>query len=88
VYVLYDDRPLSVYRPNPSEVIGLGVFPLDGLIRVAAGEAKTVTATEAISVTLDGRIEPTRLTVSRDELVPYSAARLRNLDRLNRVDKL
>jgi len=78
IYVLHDDRPLSHYRPDPAEVIGLAAFPLERLISLAAGDVASIDATE-----------PINLSLSRDELVPYSADRLRrNLGRASRVDKI
>ena len=89
VYVLQDDRPLSVYRPDPAEVMGLGAFPLDGLMSLAAGEAPSVTSTEAVAVGQDGRLLPTRVVLTREQFVPYSADRLaRNLGPLQRVDTI
>ena len=89
VYVLEDERPLTAYRPDPSEVIGLAAFPVAELLAVQAGEVASVTASEAVTVASDGRVEPTRVTVDRAALVPYAAARLRrNLGLTNRVDTL
>jgi isopentenyldiphosphate isomerase len=89
VYVLYDDRPLTAYRPDPAEVVGLAAFPLDALISVVAGEAVSVTASEAVAVSADGGVAPNRVTLSRDQMVPYTAARLRrNLGRPERVDTI
>lgn len=89
VYVLEDDRSLTAYQPDPSEVIGLAAFPVAELLAVQAGEAASVTASEAVVVESDGRVAPTRISVGRAELVPYAAARLsRNLGQPNRVDTL
>jgi isopentenyldiphosphate isomerase len=72
VYVLHDDRPLSEYRLDPREVSALAAFALGEIIAMAAGKRTSIAA-----------VEPVGLVVSRDEFVPYSAARLRrNLVRL------
>jgi hypothetical protein len=89
VYVLHDDRPLSAYRPDPSEVIGLATFRVDELIGLAAGRAESIAAKAAVDVLPDGSLEATWVTLERDNLVPYSADRLaRNLGRADRVDTL
>jgi isopentenyldiphosphate isomerase len=84
VYVLYDDRSLLEYAPDPGEVLGLAAFRFDRLI----GDDDILMAIEAVTVLPDGRVQPTDVSVRRDQLVPYSAARLRNLGVLDRVDKL
>ena len=89
VYVLDDDRPLSAYNPQPSEVIGVAAFPLPELIEVALGKRGSVTASEAITVDADARLRPAELRVSKAELVPYGAARLRrNLGPPPGVDRI
>jgi isopentenyldiphosphate isomerase len=77
VYVLEDDRPLSAYRPAPAEVIGVAAFPVGALLDVVDGISASVEALEAIAVHADGSVESTTVHVSRDDLVPYSAERLR-----------
>jgi isopentenyldiphosphate isomerase len=84
IYVLYDDRPLVEYRPDRLEVIGLAAFRFNDIL----GEDEALAPVEAVSVLADGRLEPVYATVRHDELVPYSAARLRNLGTRDRVDKL
>jgi isopentenyldiphosphate isomerase len=79
VYVLESDRPLIDYRPDPSEVIGLAAFPADAVLGLAAGKQTQMRATEAVRVLPDGTLQPDDVLVSRDELVPYSAARLRRM---------
>jgi isopentenyldiphosphate isomerase len=44
VYVLSIDRPLSTYRPDPREVIGLGAFLIDEIVALAEGQADEVRA--------------------------------------------
>lgn len=89
VYVLLDDRPLTDYRPDPSEVIGLAAFPLDRLLDVASHARDSVTATEAIMVDTASGLHPTVVRATREDLVPYSAARLRrNLGPPPRVDTI
>jgi isopentenyldiphosphate isomerase len=77
VYVLESDRKLIDYRPDPSEVIGLAAFPANAVLSLAAGKRAAMRATEAVRVQPDGTLQPDEVIVSRDELVPYSAARLR-----------
>lgn len=77
VYVLLDDRPLTNYRPDPSEVVGLAAFNVTDLMALVAGELGNIHADEAVSVRADGSIEPAIVGVSRADLVPYSVARLR-----------
>ena len=67
VYVLEDDRPLSAYAPDPSEVIGLAAFPAPALLELMAERLDAVTAA-------DGSVR-----ISREDVVPYSSARLRRL---------
>jgi isopentenyldiphosphate isomerase len=77
VYLLRDDRPLSAYRPEPSEVIGLAAFRIADLSHVISGRADRGNATEAVRVNSDGSLMPTIVSVRASDLVPYSAARLR-----------
>jgi isopentenyldiphosphate isomerase len=77
VYVLESDRKLADYRPDPREVIGLAAFPADAVLGLAAGKTAEMRATEAVRVQPDGTLQPDEVIVSRAELVPYSAARLR-----------
>jgi isopentenyldiphosphate isomerase len=77
VYVLYDDRPLSEYRPDVREVIGLAAFDVADVIALASGRLAVGNATEAYAVNADGSLASSAVAVSRVDLVPYSAARLR-----------
>lgn len=70
VYVLSLDQPLSAYAPDPREVIGLAAFDVDGLIGLASGIRERLTALEAV---------PGPVELTRDDLVPYSAARLQRM---------
>jgi isopentenyldiphosphate isomerase len=79
VYVLVFDAPLSLYRPDAAEVIGLGAFPSRQLVDLAAGKLSHVPATEAISIAGDGRMLSAQVVLEREDLVPYSAARLRRM---------
>ena len=79
VFVLDDDRALSEYAPERSEVIGLAAFTSAGLLQLARGSISSLTASEAVSVDGDGRLRSDSVTVSRDDLVPYSSARLRRM---------
>ena len=77
VYVLEDDRRLMEYRPDPAEVIGVAAFAASELLAVQEGIAQAVEALEGVSVTHDGSLESTTIRLTREDLVPYSAARLR-----------
>jgi isopentenyldiphosphate isomerase len=79
VYVLESDRPLAEYRPDPSEVIGLAAFAAHDLLALSAGRSAEMRATEAVLVRPDATLSPNEVVVHRDELVPYSAARLRRM---------
>lgn len=79
VYVLMDDRPLTSFRPNPAEVVGLAAFRLTDLIELMQGNLRNIDAQEAVSVTADGALRPAKVRVSREDMVPYSAARLRRM---------
>jgi isopentenyldiphosphate isomerase len=79
VYVLAEDRPLTSYRPDPREVIGLGAFPTAELIALLDGSTPCVAAVESVSVDADGTLTPSEVIVARDDLVPYTAARLRRM---------
>jgi isopentenyldiphosphate isomerase len=79
VYVLESSLPLEVFRPDPREVIGLGEFPLRELIDVQRGRLSHVRARTAMRVDADRRLTPAEVVLGRDDLVPYSAARLRRL---------
>jgi isopentenyldiphosphate isomerase len=79
VYVLALNAPLSTYRPDPAEVMGLAAFPSHALVELAAGRLEHLAAAEAVSVTQDGRLVAEQVVVGRDDVVPYSAARLRRM---------
>ena len=77
VYALHDDRPLSRYRPDVDEVIGLATFKVAEVIALASGRLARGNATEGYTVNTDGSLTRSAVAVSRADLVPYSAARLR-----------
>lgn len=79
VYVLNLDRPLAEYRPDPDEVSGVAAFPSRALLDLAAGRRARIGATEAVAVGADGLLRATQVEVGRDDLVPYSAARMRRM---------
>jgi isopentenyldiphosphate isomerase len=79
VYVLALDQPLMGYRPDPVEVCGLGAFVTAQLLALVAGEIEQVTAVEAVSVGDDGALSARSVAVRRNDLVPYSAQRLRRM---------
>jgi isopentenyldiphosphate isomerase len=84
VYVLADDRPLAAYRPDAAEVIGLGAFAVDDLLRLMTRRVASIAATEAVSVSTAGQLAAADVQVGRADLVPYSAARIRRMLRLAR----
>jgi isopentenyldiphosphate isomerase len=75
VYVLESGLPLSAYRPDPREVIGLAAFATDALL----ADTTILHALEAVTVSADGSLSPTSVAAGRDELVPYPAERLRRM---------
>src|SRR5579859_1455315 len=77
VYVLESDKPLEDYRPNPAEVMGLAAFATDDLLAFVDGRSPEIRATEAVQVRPDGSLQPGNVTVGHDQLVPFTAARLR-----------
>ncbi len=79
VYVLNLDRPLAEYRPDPDEVSSVAAFPSRALLDLAAGRRARIDATEAVAVGADGRLSAAQVEVSGDDLVPYSAARMRRM---------
>jgi isopentenyldiphosphate isomerase len=79
VYVLESSAPLSTYRPDPNEVIGLATFPAYTLVELVRGGCAQVEATEAVTVNRDGRLRATHVVLTHEQLVPYSAARLRRV---------
>jgi hypothetical protein len=79
VHVLELDWPLSAYRPDPTEVMGLAAFRSDELLSAASGRVAELRATEAVAVGPDGRLLAQAVVVKREALVPYSAARLRRM---------
>jgi len=79
VYVLQDDRPLTDYRPDPTEVIGVAAFDVSDLIAVVRGCVAETEAREAAVVRDDRSVVPSAVRVRGADLVPYSAARLRRM---------
>jgi len=79
VYVLEEDRPLSEYRPDAAEVVGLAAFPSAELLALADGAVSAIEAVEALSVGADDRWRPTLVRATRDEFVPYPGTRLRRM---------
>jgi isopentenyldiphosphate isomerase len=68
VYALEWEAPLSSYRPDPSEVSALAAVSAQGLLDLASGQREWLRA-----------VEPADVTLCREDLVPYSAARLQRL---------
>ena len=79
VYVLELDQPLIEYRPDPAEVSAVAAFETEGLLALADGTVPRLDALEAVSVDADRTVAATSATVTRDDFVPYSAARLRRM---------
>ena len=79
VYVLALDRPLAEYRPDRHEVVGVAAFAADELLALAEGALPRIEALEAVGVRDDRSVASTSASVSLDDRVPYSAARLRRM---------
>jgi isopentenyldiphosphate isomerase len=79
VYALAVDLPIADYRPDPAEVMGVAAFALPDVIAVITGKAASMPAVEGVAVLPDGSLRSETALVTRDELVPYSAARLRRM---------
>lgn len=80
VYALDDfQTPLGSYRPDPREVAGLAAVPAHGLIELAAGRRERLLGSDAVRVEASGEVRPAVVELTREDLVPYSAARLRRL---------
>ena len=79
VYVLERDGPLAAYRPDAREVIALAAFPAVELVQLMAGEREALAALEAVAVEPTGAPRPSQVSVTRVDVVPYSAARLRRM---------
>jgi isopentenyldiphosphate isomerase len=77
VYVLEDDRPLSAYQPDVEEVISVAAFSVADVLALASGRLARGNALEAVRVNTDGSLSGAAMSVTRTDLVPYSAARLR-----------
>jgi isopentenyldiphosphate isomerase len=67
VYALDLDAPLSRYRPDPAEVAAVAAVPSAGLLDLVAGRVDRLVAVEG------------DVTLRRQDMVPYSEARLRRL---------
>lgn len=79
VYVLESDRPLMAYRPNPAEVIGVAAFATADLLAIVEGRSTEMCSLEAVRVLPDASLESAEVVVGSDEMVPYSASRLRRM---------
>lgn len=79
VYRLRWDAPLTSYRPDVTEVIGLAALPAAGWLDLLGGHVDAVPASESVLLDADGRLHPADVAVPRGSLVPYSQARARRL---------
>jgi isopentenyldiphosphate isomerase len=79
VYVLESDLPIGEYRPDPAEVMGVAAFSVPEVISLAAGRVSSARAIEGIAVLRDGSLRAETPLIAREEVVPYSAARLRRM---------
>jgi isopentenyldiphosphate isomerase len=79
VYVLESAVPLVEFRPDPREVSGVAAFRVPELLGLLGGRVSRVVATEAVSVSLSGQVAVMEVVVTRDEVVPYSVARMRRI---------
>jgi isopentenyldiphosphate isomerase len=79
VYVLECALPLLEYRPDPREVSGVAAFRVGDLLGLLGGQVPAIVATEAVSVSASGQVAVVDVVATRDEMVPYSVARLRRI---------
>jgi isopentenyldiphosphate isomerase len=79
VYVLESDKPLTEYRPDPSEVSGLAAFVTNDVLALLDGKVSAMRAVESVEVQADGCMRTAPVTVRQVEMVPYSSARLRRM---------
>lgn len=84
VYHLDCSAPLATYHPNPAEVAGLAAVRGHDLVELAAGRVAAIVATDAVDVLPDGTLTRCGVTITRSDLVRYSAARLGRLLRAAR----
>jgi isopentenyldiphosphate isomerase len=81
VYVMLSAEPLAGYRPDPREVSAVAAFAARDLLRVLGGRLPVMRSVEAVE-TGGG---PTEFEVTRDQVVPYSMARVRRIIRSARA---
>ncbi|HEY3058648.1 MAG TPA: NUDIX domain-containing protein [Chloroflexota bacterium] len=79
VYVLHWAAPLVSYRPDPTEVNAVGAFASGDLLRLLGGKISSISTVEAIQVADDGAVSTAVFEVQRQEVVPYSVARVRRI---------
>jgi len=79
VYVLSSNARLSSYRPDPAEVSGVGAFQAGELLALLGGKISCLTTVEAVRVADDGAVSPAVFEVQRQDVVPYSVARVRRI---------
>ena len=71
VYVLCSSLPLSEYRPDPREVSAVAAFRAGDLVALLAGRSVSIRSVESN--------EGVAFEVSREQVVPYSVARIRRI---------
>jgi isopentenyldiphosphate isomerase len=86
VYLLHDDRALLDYRPDPAEVIGVAAFDWRTLVELTLDRVQSLRAIEAVRVNPDASLSTDEVVLTREAMVPYSAARLRRMLRSSRTD--
>jgi len=79
VYALQLDVSLLRYRPDPHEVSAVGAFAAADLLALLGGKISRVSTVEAVRVADDGAVSPAVFEVLRQDVVPYSVARVRRI---------
>jgi isopentenyldiphosphate isomerase len=79
VYLLRSDAELRSYRPDPREVSALAAFAATDLIMLLSGRRARIGSAEGIAVSPAGDIALGQFEVGREDVVPYSVARLRRI---------
>jgi isopentenyldiphosphate isomerase len=77
VYILKSQASLLTYRPDPREVSAVAAFDAAELLALVRGRRGSVRSIEGIQVAPSGEVVAAEFEVGRDDVVPYSAARLR-----------
>jgi len=77
VYVLVSSEPLASYRPDPREVSAVAAFDAGDLLALLGGRVSLMRSVEGIETGGEAAV----FEVTRDQVVPYSMARVRRIIR-------